>query len=138
MASETYPAVRAVAMLAGAVLQVSDVSAGNGKVIDWRTVRSGDTLQEGGDAFDTAQLFVALVGPDAALAAATEATGEAPEEPAPVTVRTRVHAYAPGHDGSRRRAFDVGPFRVLVEPHEDDAAQAAFAARLAEVAASLA
>lgn len=136
---ELFDAVRAVAivLLAGGVLQASDVSASNGKVIDWRVVRCGDVVLEGGDAFDAAHLFVALVGPEAALGVVREATGEDPAAAAPVVVVPRVHAYAPGYDGSRRRAFDAGPFKVLVEPHEDDAGQAAFTAKLAELAAAL-
>ena len=68
---ETFPAVQAcaVALLEGRILHASNVTAGNGKVIDWRTVRSGETLEANADAFDVAQLFVALVGPDFALGA---------------------------------------------------------------------
>ncbi len=46
----------------GEVLHRSDVTAGNGKVIDWRTVKSGEELMTDGDAFDVAYLFVSLVG----------------------------------------------------------------------------
>lgn len=49
-------------LLAGRVLQACEVSAGNGKVIDWRDVRSGELLLDEADAFDTARLFVHLVG----------------------------------------------------------------------------
>lgn len=72
--NETLEAVSAcaVAMLAGAVLQTSGISAGRGLVMDWRSVKSGETLQQDADAFDTAQLFVALVGPDAALSVARD------------------------------------------------------------------
>ena len=130
MNAATYEAVRAcaLAMLAGATLQIDDVTAGRGMVIDWRTVRSGETLQEGGDAFDTAQLFVSLVGEETAARAVASDVPDPPEEPA---TPIRISAYAPNQDGARRRSFDVGPFRVYVEPHEDDAAQAIFTAALA-------
>jgi hypothetical protein len=58
--------------------------SGQGLVIDWRTVRSGDTIQTSADFFDTARLFVALVGTDAAL----DAVDEYGIEPAP-TVRVQ-------------------------------------------------
>lgn len=51
-------------ILDGAILQTANVSAGGGKVYDWRTVKSGDLLDEGGDPFDQALLFVSLVGPE--------------------------------------------------------------------------
>ena len=57
----------AVALLSGAVLHASDVTAGNGSVIDWREVKSGATLLEGGNAFDVAYLFVTVVGWYAAM-----------------------------------------------------------------------
>ena len=68
----TFPAVRActLAIFRGAVLQASGISAGRGTVIDWRTVKSGETLAEGADAFDAAHLFVSLVGPEVARAVA--------------------------------------------------------------------
>src|SRR3990170_7811445 len=34
-------------------------------------------------------------------------------------------------NGGRRRVFSVGPFTVMVEPHEDDASQEAFTRQLA-------
>jgi hypothetical protein len=49
-----------------------------------------------------------------------------------------VAAFMPNGAGARRRAFKAGPFRVYVEPHEDDAAQAAFTEALAKAAAELA
>lgn len=55
------------ALLRGRTLHAEDVTAGNGKVIDWRTTKSGNELQIGADAFDTARLFLTLVGEDAAL-----------------------------------------------------------------------
>ena len=68
---ETYPAVYAcaLALLRGKVLAACDVTAGNGLVVDWRTVKNGEAM-ETGDAASTAQLFVALVGPYAALESA--------------------------------------------------------------------
>lgn len=135
--NDTFSAVRAcaIALLAGSVLQVEHVSAGNGMVIDWRTVRCGETLQEGADAFDTAQFFVSLVGPDAALLAVS---GLDIEAVAPVRVQPRVHAYMLQANGGRLRSFEVGGFKVMVEAHEDDVAQAEFTARLAELAAEAA
>lgn len=38
----------AVALLGGRVLQARDVSAGNGALIDWRTVRSGEDVTMSG------------------------------------------------------------------------------------------
>ena len=68
----TFPAVRicTLAIFRGAVLQASGISAGRGTVIDWRTVKSGETVAEEVDPFDAAQLFVALVGPEVAFAVA--------------------------------------------------------------------
>lgn len=133
----TYEIVRAcsIAMLGGVVLQASGVSAGRGKVIDWRTVKSGETIQDGGDAFDTAQLYVALVGVEAAMASV-----DLDVEPTPQPkVAPRVHAYMANHSGSRRRTFDATShgFKVMVEPHEDDAAQARFTELLADAAESI-
>lgn len=51
-----------VALLGGEVLHASDLSAGKGSVIDWRTVKSGEILLEGADAYDTAVTFVSLAG----------------------------------------------------------------------------
>ena len=58
----------AVEILGGRILQADDVTAGRGFVIDWTTVRSGETLMEDGDAYDVAFLFVQLVGPRAEAA----------------------------------------------------------------------
>ena len=138
-ATTIYEAVRAcsIALLAGAVLQVGGVSAGNGTVIDWRTVKSGETIQADGDAFDTAYLFVTLVGAEEAAVAAASDLDIAPPPPAP-EVAPRITAFAARHDGARRRSFEVGPFTVVVEPHEDDAAQAAFVEALARAAVGVA
>jgi hypothetical protein len=113
----------AAALLAGRVVQVGGVSAGMGTVIDWRTVRSGETLQSGGDAYDTARLFVALVGDDAAR----EHFACVPE----------VTAFMARGDGARRRAFTIRGLTVYVEPHEDDTMQEHFTADLARAAAAL-
>jgi hypothetical protein len=125
---DTYEAVRvcALALLAGAVLQISDVSAGHGLLVDWRTTRCGEELLVGADAFDTAQLFVALVGPEAA----EHAAGVSRPAPGP-----EVHAYMVQPNGGRLRAFYAGPFKVMVEAHEEDAKQAAFAEAMAAYAA---
>ena len=55
-----------VAILDGEILHASDVTAGNGLVIDWREVKSGEIMDKQGDSFDSAYLFVWLVGVDAA------------------------------------------------------------------------
>ncbi len=128
---DTHPAVRActLALLAGFILHASNVTAGRGLVVDWRTVKSGEELQMG-DPFDTAWLFVAIVGPEAAL-------GSLEVEPAPAppmaAIATRVYAYAVQPCGGRLRSFDATAleFRVMVEAHEEDEAQAAFCERLA-------
>lgn len=132
--SPLFDAVRAcsIALLAGGVLHGPDVTAGNGSVIDWRSVKSGETVQADGDAFDTAYLFVALVGPEAALAAATRDRNIEPPPPAPEP-EPRITAYMFTERG-RARSFGVGPFTVLVQPHEDDAAHAAFTEALARLA----
>lgn len=59
----------AIALLGGRTLQASNVSAGRGIVIDWRHVPSGETIVEGADAFDTAAMFLSLVGWGAAAMA---------------------------------------------------------------------
>lgn len=65
----TYEAAAAcsAALLRGATLQASEVTAGAGIVIDWRTIRSGEVVLQAECAFDLAYLFVALVGPGLAL-----------------------------------------------------------------------
>ena len=131
--ADTFAAVRAcaVALLGGVVLQTRDVSAGNGTVIDWRSARCGETLQDGGDAFDVARLFVSLVGAEAALRAVA-AKGIVHALPQP-----RIYAYMLQANGGRLRSFDIGEFKVRVEAHADDAAQAAFTEQLASLAARL-
>ncbi len=130
--ASTFAAVRAcaLAILAGAILHASDVTAGNGVVVDWRTERSGATLATEADPFDAAQLFVALVGPEAALSSLEDVPTPAPE---PTPIATRISAYCIiAGVGGRRRSFDAPQgFTVYVEPHEEDAVQAAFTARLA-------
>jgi len=121
---QTFEAVRYVAMalLAGEVVQAAGVSVGHGSVIDWRTVKSGEVLQADACAFDSAQLFVALVGPEAAM------RGDGMPE---------VSEYMARHDGARRRSFSVRGMTVYIEPHEDDALQAWFTRELASLAVSL-
>jgi hypothetical protein len=131
---DTFTAVRAcaVALLAGVILKASDVTAGNGAVIDWRHVKSGEFMRQGADAFDTANMFVLLVGPDAAMGAIAALDGlEADKAPETERKPTRVTAYMQASNGGRRRSFEVGPFRVMIEPHEDDAAQEEFTRWLA-------
>lgn len=132
--------VVAVAMLGGAVLQAVGVSAGNGTVIDWREVKSGWTMLDNADAYDTAQLFVDLVGVDGALEALAkhgmmlqEATGH--DAPAKREV-PKVSTYMEMPNGGRQRSFDVGEFSVMVRNHKDDAAQASFTQWLAEQVAN--
>jgi len=135
--SDSFNAIRAcaIALLAGAVLQAGGVSAGNGEVIDWRTVKSGETLTRSADAFDVAQLFVTLVGPEQAI---VSIKGDVADAPAFESPKPRISAYMANASGARRRSFDAGPFRVFVEPHDDDdAAQAAFVERLARLTATL-
>lgn len=67
----------AAALLEGRVLQIHEVSAGNGLVVDWRTVRCGETLVADADAFDAALVFVSTVGPATALEAVRRELGEA-------------------------------------------------------------
>lgn len=126
---ETFTAVRAcaIAILGGAVLTACDVTAGNGLVVDWRSVKCGEHMETDGDAAAVAQLFVALVGPEAALASVSD------EPPAPLP--PAVTAFMRGANGGRRRQFEVGGFVVQVEPDENDAAQAAFVEKLARFAA---
>ena len=59
----------AVAFTKGIVLTANDVTAGNGIVIDWRSVKSGDTVVSEGDAYDVAVTFVKLAGWGAAAMA---------------------------------------------------------------------
>lgn len=144
MSVDTFTAIRACALvlLTGAVLQAESpegaVTAGKGSIIDWRTVRCGETIQTESDPFDTAQLFVALVGPDAALLAANrDAEVElAPPIPEPAP---RITTWAADDRGNRRRQFEVGNLRILVEALPwlydlDDSAAALFTERLAELA----
>jgi hypothetical protein len=127
----TYEIVRdcAALILAGLVLHASDVTAGNGKVIDWRDVKCGKTVQEESNAFDVANFFVMMVGVEAARGAVVERTGE--DAPGP-----EVTAFQRQPNGGRLRAFVFGGFRVMVEAHEDDERQAAFVERLAALCAS--
>lgn len=130
MRTTDYEAVRAcaLALLGGAVLKACDVTAGRGSAIDWREVRSGDLVQSDGDAFDTAYLFVSMVGNVAAMDAVE--CEVPPAVPAPV-VQPRITAFMQAACGGRPRSFHVGEFTVIVEAHENDAAQAAFTQRLA-------
>lgn len=132
MSPAIYTAARAcaIALLAGVVLHAADVTTGNGVVIDWRTVKSGETVSTGVDAFDAAQMFVVLVGEESALASLDEEPAPAPE---PTPIATRVYEFCVINAiGGRRRTFETPQgFVVYVEPDGDDAAQAAFVARLA-------
>jgi hypothetical protein len=131
---DRFDAVRAcaIALLGGVVLHASDVSAGNGKVIDWRTLSCGDALLESADAFDVARLFVSIVGSEAALRAVA-AKGVVRALPAP-----RVTAFMLQANGGRSRSFEVAGFRVMVEAHADDDEQAAFTEQLAALSMTLA
>ena len=138
MSPTRFEAVRAcsIALLTGAVLHACDVTAGNGKVIDWREVRSGAELLADGDAFDAAILFVALVGEVTAHAAATRDLEIAPPPPDPEP-EIEISAFMRQPNGGRLRSFEAGPFKVMVEAHEDDDAQAAFTLALARAAAGI-
>lgn len=137
---DTYPAIRAVslALLAGLVLHAGDVTAGNGIVVDWRTVRCGETVCDGAAPFDVARLLVALVGPEVALASLPETVEDPPEiEPPPPEIIT--WAPACGGEGGRNRSIYVGDYEVMVRAHWNndprvDAAHAAFTERLAGLA----
>ena len=122
----------AVVLLGGAILQAGNVSAGNGRVIDWREVKSGETLMDDGDAFDVAYLFVALVGEEIALATIEE-PGEPPAEP-----RERAHVVTWTMDapGRRARSIYVGGFEVVVKARldENNELHEGFTSRLAEAA----
>ena len=69
----TYDTVLAcsLALLRGHILNVDNVTARRGSVLDWRHVKSGETLMDGGTAFDVAYLFVQEVGVGAANLAVT-------------------------------------------------------------------
>ncbi len=62
----TTAAISAV-LVQGATLHACNVTAGGGLVIDWRTVKGGDTVISEADAFDVARMFIALVGEEQAL-----------------------------------------------------------------------
>jgi hypothetical protein len=122
---ETYEAVRycAVELHTGKIIQAAGVSAGNGSVIDWRSVKSGETLQTDCDVFDTARLFVALVGPEVAM------RGEGVPE---------IAAWMRDQNGRRRRSFDAQGMHVTVESIDhDDELQVWFTHELAKAAADI-
>jgi hypothetical protein len=71
---EIYDSVRSAsrALLAGAILHAGPegkVTAGKGRLVDWRHFPSGEELLSGESAFDVAILLVTLVGPQATAAA---------------------------------------------------------------------
>jgi hypothetical protein len=121
---EAYEAVHhcAVELLAGKVVQAAGVSAGNGSVIDWRSVKSGETVQTNRDAFDTARLFVSLVGPEAAMCG-----GGTPE----------ITAWMADQNGRRRRSFDVGGMHVTTETNDGEDLAEWFTHELAKAAADI-
>lgn len=131
-----------IALLGGAVVQAVGVSAGHGKVIDWREVKSGWTMLDNADAYDTAQLFVDLVGVDASLEVLAKhgiVLGEDRSDAQPNREVPEVVAYAPNARGERMCGFSFDGFRVSVQnswDNEDDVAQAAFTQWLAEQAAN--
>lgn len=74
---EIFDVVRDVslALLAGAILHAGPegkVTVGNGRLEDWRTVPSGETVAMDENAADLATLLVAMVGVEAAQAAVDE------------------------------------------------------------------
>lgn len=121
---DTYEAIRycAVELLAGKIIQAAGVSAGHGMVIDWRTLKSGETLQANGDTFDTARLFVTLVGPEVAMRG-----GGTPE----------VTAWMCDQNGRRRRSFKVGGVHVTTETLDGEDLAEWFTTELAKVAADI-
>lgn len=70
MITETHPIISACAraILAGAVIHAGNVTAGRGRLIDWRIEPCGVEILSGADAFDQAQLLVAIVGAEVVLA----------------------------------------------------------------------
>ena len=57
----------AAKLIKGEVVHCGDVTVGNGKLIDWRVVKSGVILVENVDAFELAYAFTKLVGQQYAL-----------------------------------------------------------------------
>lgn len=49
----------------------------------------------------------------------------------------KISAYMNVNNAGRRRSFKVGAFTVMVEPHEDDRAQAEFTEKLAVAASEM-
>lgn len=121
----------AAAILGGRVLQAEGVSAGNGIVIDWRAVRSGEATT--GDVFDVARVFVALVGDDAAIAALKNENSAGAALP-------KITAWPIQPNRSRIRGFRFGRFSVSVQADNADEGgddeHEAFTRGLARVAAT--
>lgn len=146
MITERFEVVQtcALALLSGKVLHADGVTAGNGIVIDWRQVRSGEEVQRDADAYDTAELFVALVGPDQASSSTLEERHpDAPSEvptiapPPDAALEPSVIAWMRTPSG-RNRTFEVGGFTITVHTSEDDDdSHATFTRELARLAASL-
>lgn len=59
-----------VALFNGRTLQARDITVGNGLLIDWRFVKSGEEIANNLEIYDAACLFVELVGPSTAVEAA--------------------------------------------------------------------
>jgi hypothetical protein len=68
-----------ILLLNGLVIQADKVSVGNGTIIDWRGVPSGEEVAKGLDPFDSAYLFICLVGPCAARSAVDQVNGVSEE-----------------------------------------------------------
>lgn len=61
-----------IALFNGKVLQARDVTVGNGLLIDWRFVKSGQEIANNLEVYDAACLFVEMVGPSTATEAVQE------------------------------------------------------------------
>jgi hypothetical protein len=116
----TYDIIFAIAvrLLAGVILHAHTsegvVTVGRGKLIDWRSVKSGEEVEPSdGSAADFAQLFVALVGVEAADVALG---GERAAPPGFVPPKPVITTYAPMASGMRRSQVELGGCVVLVTP----------------------
>lgn len=140
-------------LLSGIVLQAHGVSAGNGRLIDWRDVPSGEELFVG-DAFDIAQTFVAIVGEAAAegvclrvyLDGKIETRTAEETMPSLVAPEPQITAFRANEHGKRARSFWTGGEAAkgwevqIPAPYTDitDEQGAEFARRLAVAAQRIA
>ena len=73
--SDLIAALAEVLLPGEVILHAGKVTAGRGRVVDWRTVPSGEELAEGLDAYDTALLLVSTVGSVEAARALARVSG---------------------------------------------------------------